>query len=483
MSKWQWLWLQLSRTLWVRATLIGFLGVAAAALAALADLFSPWTVPFDIGAGPVESILSILASSMLAVTTFSLSIMTSAYGSATSTVTPRATKLLVEDRVSQNVLSTFVGSFLFSIVGIVVLQAGIYGPQGRAVLFIVTIFVLALVVLALLRWIDHLTRLGRVGETTDRVEQATQTALEMRLADPYLGGRPLQRDLPDDSEKISATETGYVLHVDMDALTSCAEKLDSDIFIDAIPGTFVYRGTPLAAVKPAPAEEERQAEADRQAEALADQTDQGDDTSEQSPNPAEQAAREQEEKEKDARERKKREREACLQTIRKAFTLGDERSFDQDPRFGFSVLSEVASRALSPGINDPGTAIDVIGRMARLLSLWSAGSPQRSDDDIAHPRIHVPAVTTTDLFDDAFRLIARDGAALIEVQMRLRKTLRALGQLGDDDFTRAAREQADLAFKRAEQAMVLDEDRQRLQAIGFDDASTLPGEEVHRDLR
>ena len=61
---------------------------------------------------------------MLAVTTFSLNVMTSAYGSAANNVTPRATRLLREDPVTQNVLSTFIGSFLFSIVGIVVLKTG-----------------------------------------------------------------------------------------------------------------------------------------------------------------------------------------------------------------------------------------------------------------------------------------------------------------------------------------------------------------------
>ena len=41
----------------------------------------------------------------------------------------------MEDRTAQNVLSTFIGSFLFSIVGIVVLKAGAYGDRGRVVLF------------------------------------------------------------------------------------------------------------------------------------------------------------------------------------------------------------------------------------------------------------------------------------------------------------------------------------------------------------
>ena len=109
----------MTRRVWLRTSLIGLLGVLTAILAAVVERYIPWTLPGRIGADAVGGLLTIIASSMLAVTTFSLSVMTSAYGSATSHVTPRATKLLIEDRVAQNALSTFVGSFLFAVVGII----------------------------------------------------------------------------------------------------------------------------------------------------------------------------------------------------------------------------------------------------------------------------------------------------------------------------------------------------------------------------
>lgn len=418
MSKWKWLMLQLGRVLWVRAALIGVLGIAAAGLAAVVERFLPWPLPFDIAAGAVDSILSIIASSMLAVTTFSLSVMTSAYGAATSNVTPRATKLLMQDRVTHNVLSTFIGSFLFSIVGIVVLKIGAYGPQGRAVLFLVTIGVLVLIVLSLLRWIDHLTRLGRVSETTDRVEQATRTALTERLNHPYLGGQALPEThaVPaTGAPLVRSAETGYVLHVDLSALSACSEKWGADIYLLVVPGAFVHLDTPLAWVGP-------------QDEKL----------------------------ESDARD-------ACLEDMRRAFAIGPERSFDQDPRFGLAVLTEIASRALSPGINDSGTAIDVIGRNARLLTLWAQGGQPQEATAQPHGRIFVPALTCDDLFDDAFRIIARDGAAQIEVQLRLQKALAALAGLGDEAFRAAARRQSELAMARAEASMALEADKALLR--------------------
>ncbi|MCB1474924.1 MAG: DUF2254 domain-containing protein [Rhodobiaceae bacterium] len=417
MPRWRWLLAQLTRRLWVRATLIGAMGVLAAILAAVVERYIPWDMPTKIGAEAVDSLLSILASSMLTVTTFSLSVMVTAYGSVTGNVTPRATRLLIEDRPTQNVLSTFVGSFLFGIVGLIVLKTGAYGDRGRVVLYIVTIAVIVLVVVSLLRWIDHLTRLGRVGETTDRVEEATREAIEARLREPFLGAAPLRdpkRDIPASYVPVRAEIIGYVQNIDVPALSRMCEERKTEIFVNAVPGTFVYPHTPLAWVARA---------------GKADETD------------------------------------AYCAEVCDTFAIGDQRSFDQDPRFGLAVLSEVALRAMSPAVNDSGTAIDVIGRMTRLLSLWAEGDGDDEERKPRYPSVRVPSLATSDLFEDAFMLVARDGAGLIEVQLRLQKSLLALSRLGGEDFRAAARRQSQLAMERASKALALEGDRKRLREI------------------
>lgn len=100
----------------------------------------------------IDGVLNVLASSMLAVTVFSVSTMVAAYGAATNNVTPRATCLLMEDNTSKNVLGTFIGSFLFSLVGIIALSTGLYGDHGRAVLLMATIGLIALIAVTILRW-------------------------------------------------------------------------------------------------------------------------------------------------------------------------------------------------------------------------------------------------------------------------------------------------------------------------------------------
>ncbi|MCV5216691.1 DUF2254 domain-containing protein, partial [Escherichia coli] len=82
---------------------------------------------------------------------------------ASAGVTPRATKLVMEDSTTQNALATFLGSFSFSLVGIIALGIGAYHEQAQIYLFIVTMVVIIMIILTLLRWIQHLSVLGRVS--------------------------------------------------------------------------------------------------------------------------------------------------------------------------------------------------------------------------------------------------------------------------------------------------------------------------------
>lgn len=414
LSIWRWKLLQVTRRLWVRAALIGALGFIAAILAAVGERFIPWELPGNIGAHAVDDILNIIASSMLAVTTFSLSVMTSAFSATTNNVTPRATKLLMQDQVTQNVLATFIGSFLFALVGIVMLKTGLYGDRGRVILFVATVAVIALIVVTLIRWIDHLSQLGRVGETTDRVEQATKKAIEAQLECPLLGG--VRFDLaagpPDGARAVYSAETGYIQHIAIQDLSKCAEELQADIYLAAISGGFVHPARPLLWI-----------ETSRELE------------------------------------------DGVYDDVRECFAIGTERSYDQDPRFGFAVLSEIAIRALSPAVNDSGTAIDVIGRLTRLLIQWANGFKGGERCALVHPRLHIPPIETADLFDDAFNLIARDGGGMIEVQLRLQKALHALALVGDEEFRDCAKAQSRLALERAMETMTSSQDKVRLREV------------------
>ena len=418
LSRWQWLFMQFGRRLWVRVTLFSLAAVGTALLSAIIAPLIPAAVPGQVGADALDNILGILASSMLAVTTFSLTTMVTAYTAATSNATPRSSRLLMDDPTTQNTLGTFIGSFIFSLVGIITLTTGAYGENGRLVLFVVTLLVVLLIIVTMLRWIDYLSRVGRVGVIAEKVEIEASKALRDRMRHPFLGSRPLHdtaRDVPAEAQSVRVTRIGHVQHIDIRELETCAGEIDGAVYVLVLPGSFVDPNRALAKVVGG-----------------AD--------------------------------------EAMLKRLAGCFTIGDDRSFDQDPRFGLCVLAEVASRALSPGINDPGTAIDVIGRGVRVLADWAPQDndepdPKEQEDEVACPRVFVPPLRSDDLFDDFFGPIGRDGAGLVEIQIKLQRALLALAALGDAEMDESAARHSRLALARAEAALGLEVERQSVRDL------------------
>lgn len=408
MSRWQLSLRRILRQNWVHSALYCLAGIVVALLAAEFQWLVPEGFALRVGADAAGNILGVLASSMLSVTTFSLTILVSALASASSGVSPRATRLLVQDRTTQNALATFIGAFMFSIVGIIALASGLYGAGGRLLLLGATVAVIAIIIVTLLRWMQHLSRMGRVGETVERVEAAALAAFEDRRRAPFLGGAPR---LPGTHQPVPLypTAIGYVQHVDVSRLARVAGARVIDVA--AMPGRFVHPACPLAWMPDGIGAEEQ----DR---------------------------------------------------LRDAFLIGPERTFEQDPRFGLIVLGEIADKALSAAVNDSGTVIGVLGSMTRVLAAWA--QPLEQTPETEHPQIRIPALDATDLLDDAFGPVARHGAGLLEVGIRLQKTLAALTALAPATFGEAAAAQAALALKRAEQALDLPEDRARLHAAAIE---------------
>lgn len=405
-GKFTWALRQLLRQMWLRAVLIGLIGVFAALAGTIFKRYIPRAADSLIGVEAVDTILSILAASMLSVVTFSLAVAVQAFAAAANTATPRATSLLQQDSTTQNVLATFVGAFLFSLVGIIALSTGAYGGRGRVILFAATLAVVVLVIAALLRWIDHIMRFGRLDDTLGRVERAATKALVMRSKSPTLGGSAFTSPPPTGAATVTPDMVGFVQYIDIKALAECAEENDLTLWIDDLPGSFVHPGAPLLHVVGAPLTDD------------------------------------------------------LIASLRSAYSIGDSRTFDQDPRFGLIVLSEIASRALSPAVNDPGTAIDVLGRLVRILAEW-----QPEPLAPTFPRLHIPAIDPVDLLEDSFHPIARDGASLIEVQKKIQKALAAVAAGNPALFAAPVRALAHEARERADKAFTHDADRLRMRTL------------------
>lgn len=376
---------QLLRRLATRVILIASLALLALGASVVTGPVVPDRLIDALGVDSLDTILNILASSMLAVTTFSLSILTGAIQFASSSITPRTRLVLRDDTVTNMVLSNFVGAFVFALIGIVLRATPFMGEAESAMLFLFTVVVVIVVIVSILRWIDHLATLGAMDQTVTVFEKTASQVMKTFARRPALGGHVVTRDeiaAQEDHTALTCTASGYVEQLFEDILQAEADAAAVDVYLAVYPGDYVVPGMPLAYVKGI--------------DTLDDDTADG---------------------------------------LRSGIQITATRRFDQDPRLAVIVLTEVASRALSPGINDSQTAIDVIHRLTSVL-LQSA--PEPVADEVDNPRLFLAPPEPEAFFRDSFDVIARDGADKAEVVAALRNALNRLGALGAQPVREAA---------------------------------------------
>jgi len=406
------LWHRLRAQMWWRPTLWSVFAVFAALIAAVANYYVPDSAVPDIERSTLQGLLTIIASSMLAVSTFSLSILVGAFTSASTSATPRATRLVMADDRAQSAIASFIAAFIYAIIALCALGVGYYGPAGRFVLLAGTICVLIYIIVSLLRWIQTLSSIGRLSTTIATVEAAAVTSLQAYRRDPLLGAMPAPAQTVH-GVPLHLSQTGYLQHLDMGRLNEAAKKAKATLHIVVRPGAMLHPARVVAVWSQPPAlsvDEQRKLEA--------------------------------------------------------AFVIGAERSFEQDPRFGVIVMAEIGQRALSAAVNDPGTAIGVISALARIL-IDTAVAPE--DEASAKPgrftHLTLVELDEADLIRDTFDPLSRDGASLIEVGVRTQKALGAVSLGTKGRLAEAARRQAWRSYERSKVALTFEEDRLVLEAL------------------
>lgn len=400
-----------TRKLWVRVVIMGLLAFVAVGISQVFEFLIPEKTAQKISGEAADRLLGIIASAMLSVTIFSITVMVSVYQSSSTQWTPRIHRLIMQDHTTQNTMAVFIGAYVYALLGIILREYGVYSDEHSFVLFWMTVGVLAVIVVYLVRWVLHLQGFGQLIDITRQIEETTCRQFAERLSMPCLGARPLVDDVPQDARALNAWESGYIQHIYPEALNALARSHEVDLYLTQSIGEFVFLNAPIVYVR-------------QRGEAL--------------------------------------DWEALRDKMRNSLILGDLRTYDQDPRFGLVVMGEVGSKALSPGVNDAGTAIDVITRIGRILSDYKDETQSTPDEVLEY--LYVRPLDPSDLLQDGFRALSRDGAGTLEVQVRLQQTLFGLTRHPDKGLCNAAREMARVELQRALSAMTFEQDREVLIA-------------------
>ena len=158
--------------------------------------------------------------------------------------------------------------------------------------------------------------------------------------------------------------------------------------------------------------------------------------------------------------------------LRQAIQLEDNRTFDQDPKYAFRLLVDIAIKALSPAINDPTTAVKALDEIEDLLRRIGIRRLEvgRITDQGGVLRVIFPAPTWEDFLSLAFDETRFYGATSIQVMRRLRNALYDLESVVPASRQKAIRhyiEHLDVTVKNSindteDQTTALQQDRQGL---------------------
>ncbi len=117
--------------------------------------------------------------------------------------------------------------------------------------------------------------------------------------------------------------------------------------------------------------------------------------------------------------------------LRETISIGDERTFEQDPKFALRIIVDIAIKALSPAINDPTTAVQAIDQIEDLLlrlgnHFLDIGAFHDREGNL---RLIVPFPNWNDFLQLALAEIRQYGADSVQVMRRMKALIRNLQPL------------------------------------------------------
>jgi uncharacterized membrane protein len=362
--------------------------VGAAALGALALLWvdrrlvqshaaQGWL--YSGGPDGANTLLSTVAASVVTVAGVVFSITIAALSQAASQFGPRLLRNFMSDTGNQVVLGTFVATFVYCLL---VLRT-VHGDTAEAPAFVphaaITVAVLlAVLSIGVLVYFIHHVSASLQAPMVVAVAKADLERVIARLEDevgiggaealPGAGRDPRPAGFPSMARPVAAPRSGYVQAIDYDGLAAAAVAADLTLQLNYRPGDYVIERNALLLAWPA---------------------------------------------------------ERCgtdvARQLAEAFICGRHSTPEQDLEYGVRQIVEVAVRALSPGINDPFTAInciDVLGSAICRVARHGLPGPLRFDA-AGTLRLVMPVTTFGGLVDMAFNQIRQYGASSVPVTVRM----------------------------------------------------------------
>jgi uncharacterized membrane protein len=383
-------WHDLQSSLWFRPAATTILAVILAALITSIDQGSYFAVPtfLRIGIDSARAVLAAIAGAMLAVVGMIFSILMVVLVLASQQFSPRILRNFIRDRTSQDVLSIFIGTFVYTL--LVLARTSEYEDYiFTPVLSVTGAIVLAIVAMgAFINFIDHISKTIRASYIVADINRQTEALLKRLytrgahhgVANGVTNGEETEADEEDPLQAAEATEyrsprAGNIQAIDTAALVRIATEYSMVIKVEHLVGDFVARDGLLLSLFPA-----------------------------------------------------QRVSQELLDDLYSVFDIGTERTMFIDVLFGIRQLVDIALKAISPAINDPTTAVNCIDYLSNILIQVArhADNPERYYDEEGRLRLIAPQPNFVMMLNLAFDQIRHYSRSEVTITLR---TLDALAEI------------------------------------------------------
>ena len=347
---------------------VGLVNLDRSRLMPTALLDSAWL--YNGGGTGARTLLGAVASSTIGVAGTVFSITIAALSLAAGQMGPRLLRNFTKDRGNQVTLGIYLATFSYALMvlrSVRTQEEGAFIPHVSLSFGILLAFVC---VGTLVFFVNHMAGRINVDTVIELVSQDVTDALS-RLGKDEAGPAPPSSRIWRDAVPIADPRRGYLQHLDDEGLADWAAEQGVQIRLLARPGDYIFPGAPIALVTP---------------------TVKGAD-----------------------------------EAIQNATALGPQRVSAADLEFAMRQLVEVAVRALSPGINDPHTAMSVLERLGgALCEVVPLHLPTGVLVRDGKPVLVAPSVDYDGLTDTMFHMIRQNAAGSVAVLIRMLEVFTAV---------------------------------------------------------
>ncbi len=370
-------WLKIKESIWFIPTLYSLFSVILAITFSTIDHVYHQTILMYIPhvllttVDLAQTILGGLSAALLTMTTFTFSTIMVVLTTYSSQFSPRTLKNFVRDPMVWRVLGVFMGGFIYTTLSLLFMQESIAGESVISSLIGVLYAMVCLIFFAI--FIHHIARNIQVNTL---IEKLTIEGIEaVGCYEALIKRKDMTTETNDNwqvrgiANPIIAQNDGYLQLIDIDQLIALARKHEGKIEMNCCIGDFVQTSTPVVTLY----------------------------TNNQ----------------------------ITFEEVDKLFVVGSERDTRQDPVFAIQKMVEVSLRAISPGINDPNTAIHNIHQLGRILGSYSQ-LPRRNFifmDDAKQLRVKMSLHSFEEVLYHTFHQLRHYGKSDISVMGAITESL------------------------------------------------------------